>query len=83
MRLGTATTSSSSSTLTSIPREPIKIIGELTGFSDGVPVVVSPGICIHKVFRVTSSLMELTRFRIVPTWCMALLLVNLHVACVT
>ena len=27
--------------------------------------------------------MELTRLRIVLTWCMALLVVNLHVACVT
>ena len=69
--------------LMSIPREPIKFIGELSGYTERVPVVVSPGICIHKVLRVTSSLTELTRLRIVPTWCMALLLVNLHVACVT
>ena len=31
----------------------------------------------------TSTLTELTRLRIVLTWCMALLVVNLHVACVT
>ena len=35
----------------SVPREPIKFIGELTGYTEGVPVVVSPGICIHKVLR--------------------------------
>ena len=77
---GTATTSSSGSTLMNIPREPIKIIGELTGSSEGVPVVVSLGICIHKVLKVTSSLMKLTRVRIVLTWCVALLLVNFRVA---
>ena len=80
---GMATTSSSGSTLLSIPREPIKFISELTGYTAGVPVVVSPGICIHKFLKVTSSLMELTRLRIVLTWCMAILVVDLHVACVT
>ena len=41
---------------------------------------MSPGICIHKVLRVTSSLMKLTRLRIVLTWCVALLLVIFRVA---
>ena len=80
---GTATTSSSGSTLMCIPEDPIKFICVLTGFTAAVPVVVRPGVCVHNVLAVTSSLLVPTRLRIVLTWCMALLVVVLHVACVS
>ena len=80
---GTATTSSSGSTLMCIPKDPNKFIFEFTGFTAAVPVVVRPGVCIHNVLSVTFSLLVPTRLRIMLTWCMALLVVVLHVACVS
>ena len=80
---GSATTSSSGSTLMCIPKDPIKFIFELTGFTAAVPVVVRPGVYIHNALSVPSSLLVPARLRIMLTWCMALLVIVLHMACVS
>ena len=41
-------------------KRPVKLIGEPTGFTAGVPVVLFLGVCNRKVPRVTSPLMEAT-----------------------
>lgn len=78
-RSGTATTSASGATLVGIPRGPVKLVGELTGYTPGEPVVVYPEVCNHEVPLVMSPVMQATGWRIVLTWGMAPLDVDLHV----
>ena len=42
-------TSSTGATLVSLPRGPIKFIGELTVYTEGAPVAGYPGVCNHEV----------------------------------
>ena len=76
---GTATTSSACASLVDFPRGLVNLVGELSGKMAGEPVVVCPEVCNHEVPLVMSPVMQATGFRIVLTWSMAPLNVDLHV----
>ena len=65
--LGTARTSSTVAALLDVPRGLFKLIGELTVHTAGGPVVGFMEVCNHKVPRVTASMLQATRLRIVLT----------------
>jgi len=78
-RSGTATTSATGATVVGVPRGPVKLVGELTGYTAGEPVVVYPEVCNHEVPLVMSPVMQATGWRIVLTWSMAAFDVDFYV----
>ena len=67
-RSGTARTSSTVAALLDVPIGLLcKLIGELTVYTAGVPVVGITEVCNHKVPRVTAPMLQATRLRIVLT----------------
>ena len=54
-RSGTATTSATGATVVGVPRGPVKLVGELTGYTAGEPVVVYLEVCNHEVLLVITS----------------------------
>ena len=66
-RSGTARTSSSVAAFLDVPRGLFKLIGELTAYTAGEPVVGITEVCNHKVPRATAPMLQATRLRIVLT----------------
>ena len=79
-RSGTATTSATGEKSVGVPRRPVKLVGEPTGYTAG-ELVVSPEVCNHEFPLVMLPVMQATGWWIVLTWRMAPLDVDLHVFC--
>jgi len=78
-RSGTATTSETGATLVGVPSGPVKLVAEHSGYTPGEQVIVYPETCEREVPLIMSPVMQATGWRIVLTWSMEPLDVDLHV----